>query len=166
MKKVTILSAICFFAVSGVGLARGPMGPCKFNIPYGKWWRTSEVAKKLDLTSQEQQELDNLYVQSQWNMIEVRSNMHKQEFEVEVMLDQEKFDEFACMDRFKKYQEAKAQFMKEQFRFLVKVRKLLGLERYRELKTQSGEAVGCGAHRMKGQGQQGRKGPMQRGMSH
>ncbi len=155
MKKVTIFSLICLLAASGIGLARGPRGMEGLKMPYGKWWRMPEVAKKLELTSEEQQKLDDLFVQSRRRMIDLKSNVQKEGLELEVILDQQDFDESACMDRFKKFQDARTRLANERFRFLIEVRKLLGPDRYRRLKTEFRDRR---VHRMKGQ-QEG-KGPV------
>jgi Spy/CpxP family protein refolding chaperone len=161
MKKVTIFTLICLLAASGIGLAKGPRGMGGLKMPHGKWWRMPEVAKKLELTSEEQQKFDDLFVQSRRQMIDLKSNVQKEGFELEVILDQQNFDESACMDRFKKFQDARTNLTNERFRFLVEVRKLLGLDRYRQLKTEFRDRR---VHRMKGQ--QERKGPIKDRMIH
>ncbi len=161
MKKVTIFALIYLFAVSGIGLAKGPGGMGELEIPHGKWWRMPEVAKKLDLTSKEQQKLNDLFVQSRRQLIDLKSNVEKEKLELEMILDQQNFDESACMDQFKKFEHARANLANERFRFLVEVRKLLGLDRYRQLKTEFRHRR---MHRMKGQ--QERKGPIKDRMIH
>jgi Spy/CpxP family protein refolding chaperone len=161
MKKVTIFTLICLLAASGIGLARGPRGMEGLKMPHGKWWRMPEVAKKLELTSEEQQKFDGLFVQSRRRMIDLKSNVQKEKLELEMILDQQNFDESACMDRFKKFQDARTKLTNERFGFLVEVRKLLGLDRYRQLKTEFRDRR---VHRMKGQ-QEG-KGPIKDRMIH
>lgn len=161
MKKVTIFTLICFLAASGIGLARGPRGMGGLKMPHGKWWRMPEVAKKLELTSEEQQKFDDLFVQSRRRMIDLKSNVQKEKLEMEMILDQQNFDESACMDRFKKFQDARTNLTNERFRFLVEVRKLLGLDRYRRLKTEFRDRR---VHRVKGQ-QEG-KAPIKDRMIH
>lgn len=136
MKKVTILALICFFTTSGIVFATGPCDMTQFHVPRGKWWRMPEVVKKLVLTSEEQQKLDDLYVQSRRTMIDLKSNVKKEELELGIILDQQNFDESACMDRFNKLDSARDKLSNERFRFLVEVRKLLGLDRYRQLKME------------------------------
>ena len=153
MKKVTIFTLICLLAASGIGLARGPRGMEGLKMPHGKWWRMPQVAKKLELTSEEQQKLDDLFVQSRRRMIDLKSNVQKEGLELEMILDQQNFDESACMDRFKKFQDARTNLTNERFRFLIEVRKLLGLDRYRQLKT---EFRNRRVHRMKRQ-QEGKR---------
>jgi len=155
MKKVTMFFLIYLLATPGICLARGHGGMEGLKMPHGKWWQMPEVAKKLGLTSEEQQKLDDLFVQSRRQMIDLKSNVEKEKLELEMILDQQDFNESACMDRFKKFQDARNKLVNERFRFLVEVRKLLGLDRYRQLKTEFRDRRG---HRM--QGQQEGKGPV------
>ncbi len=155
MKKVMLFALICFFAESGIGLARRPAGIGGLTTPSGKWWRMPEVGKKLSLTGREQQKLDDLFVQNRRRLIDLKSNMQKQRLELEQVLDQPNFNEPACMDRFKKFQDARTNLCNERFKFLVKVRKLLGLDRYRQLKTEFRDRRMC-----RTKGEQGRMGPM------
>lgn len=139
MKKVMLFALICFFAASGIGLARGPAGMGGMGgltVPYGKWWRMPEVEKKLSLTGREQQKLDDLFVRNRRRLIDLKTNVQKEKLELEQVLDQPNFNEPACMNRFKKFQDARTNLCNERFKFLVKVRKLLGLDRYRQLKTE------------------------------
>jgi len=161
MKKVTIFSLICLLAAPGIGLAREHRGMEGLKMPHGKWWRMPEVAKKLELTSEEQQKFDDLFVQSRRRMIDLKSNVEKEKLEMEMILDQQDFDESACMDRFKKFQDARTKLANERFRFLIEVRKLLGLDRYRQLKTEFRDRR---VNRMKRQ-QEG-KGPIKDRMIH
>jgi Spy/CpxP family protein refolding chaperone len=161
MKKVTILALICLFAASGIGLARGPGGMVGLDMPHGKWWRMAEVVKKVDLTGEEQQKLDDLFVDSRRRMIDLKSGVEKEMLELEVILDQQNFDESLCMDRFRRFQDARTNLANERFKFLVKVRKLLGPDRYRQLKTEFRHRR---AHGMKGQEEP--KGPIKERMIH
>jgi Spy/CpxP family protein refolding chaperone len=155
MKKVAIFTVICLLAASGIGLAREPHGMGGLKMPHGKWWRMEEVAKKLDLTAGEQQKLEDLFVQSRRRMIDLKSDVEKKRLELEMILHQHDFDESACMDRFNKFQDARANVANERFRFLVEVRKLVGVDRYRQLETEFRDRR---THRMKGQ--QERQGPI------
>ncbi|NVL91068.1 MAG: periplasmic heavy metal sensor [Desulfobacterales bacterium] len=158
MKKVMLFVLICFFAASGIGLAKGPAGmggTGGFTAPSGKWWRTPEVGKKLGLNKKEQQKLDELFIQNRRRLIDLKTNVQKEKLELEQILEQQNFDETACMDRFKKFQGARTNLCNERFKFLVKVRKLLGLDRYRQLKTEFRDRRMC-----RTKGEQGRMGPM------
>lgn len=103
-------------------------------IPPGKWWLMPGVAEKFDLKETEKKELNDLYIQSRRSLIDLKSTLHKERFELDVMLDKETLDEAAVMSQFKKLEAARAKISTERFEVLLKVRKILGHERYQKLK--------------------------------
>jgi Spy/CpxP family protein refolding chaperone len=157
MKKVIIFTLIYFFTVSDISFGQGPNSMGKMKLPMGKWWLRAEVAEKLNLTSEEQQRLDNMFVQSRRKMIDLRSNVQKEKLELDVILNKKDFDENACMNRFKKFQDARTTLANEQFKFLIETRKLLGIERFQQLETEFRDRR---MHPMKGR--QGQKGHIKR----
>ena len=94
-----------------------------------------EVAKKLGLTNDDQKKLDSLFVQNRRKLIDLRGNMEKERLELELILDEEDFNKTACLNQFKKVQDARTNLALERFGFLIEVRKLLGYERFQELKN-------------------------------
>ena len=64
MKKIYLITLFCFVVLSGICLAKHPgMNICHeaVGIPPGKWWQAPDIAKDLNLTTDEQKQLDNLY---------------------------------------------------------------------------------------------------------
>jgi len=119
------------FDAKGVGLGKGGMG-----IPPGKWWKMPRVAEELSLTKEEKEKMDTLYLEHRRGMIDLRGEVARERLEIEHILDSSAFDAAVCMDRFKKLQEASNKVATERFRFLVRVRELLGLERFQKLKEE------------------------------
>ena len=143
MKMVVLLALVFVFAFSGVSMAkkrglegRAP-GPGKGDImPPGKWWKSPQVADKLRLTQEEKEKLDTMFLEHRHQMIDLDANVAKERLELEYLLDSSNFDSAACMERFKKLQEAHVNAATERFKFLVQVRQLLGLERFQQLKAE------------------------------
>ena len=142
MKKITVITFIGFLALTGICLAEGP--PVKREgVPAGKWWRMPGVNKDLNLNDEEQEKLDDLYIENRRRMIDLKSTVDRERLELEQLLDQKDFNESACMDRFKRLQNASTNLSIERFRFLIEIRKLLGYDRYEKLKIKFQE------HRMR-----------------
>jgi Spy/CpxP family protein refolding chaperone len=150
MKRVMIITLTCLLAVSGIGFAKGLGGIGILKMPRDKWWQIPEVAEKLELTGEKQQELDDLFVHNQRRMIDLRNDVQKERFELGLILDQQNFDESACVERFKELQSARTNLADERFKSLIKIRKMLGLDRYRQLRKTFKE------HRMPGMKRQRR----------
>ena len=119
------------FDAKGAGLGKGGMG-----VPPGKWWKMPRVAEELSLTKEEKEKMDTLYLEHRRGMIDLRGEVARERLEIEHILDSSAFDAAVCMDRFKKLQEASNKVATERFRFLVRVRELLGLDRFQELKEE------------------------------
>ncbi len=103
-------------------------------MSYGKWWRIPHMTEQLDLKDTEKKELDQLYVESRRSLIDIKSTLEKERFELDNLMEQTTLDEEAVMERFKKLEKARADLAAERFRFMLQVRKVLGPERYQGLK--------------------------------
>ena len=135
MKKTILMTVVVFFVLSGMSLARDPRPPKdRMSLPPMKWWNIPQVAEKLSLTKEEKQKLDTLYYDQRSRMIDLRSQAAKNRLELEKLFNTEPFDSVACLNSFKKSQEARNTIGLERFRFLLKVREMLGNERFQTLK--------------------------------
>ncbi|MDM8552788.1 hypothetical protein QUF72_22095 [Desulfobacterales bacterium HSG2] len=135
MKKTILFAVICLFAVSGVSIARGQLNMGELTMPPGKWWQMPKMAETLNLSSEEQGKLDKLFVQNRRQLINLKSGLEREKFELELVLDDKNFNETACMNQFKKLQDARANLTAERFRYVIEVRKLLGLDRFQKIKS-------------------------------
>lgn len=111
-----------------------PAVPYGAGMPQGKWWRLPYASEQLDLTDPEKNELDELFVQSHRLMIDLKSTLEREQFELDNLIDRPVLDETSIMDQMGKIQEARASLDAERYRVLLKVRKILGFERYQNLK--------------------------------
>ena len=134
MKRLLCYMLVCFFILSGVSTARDRShSKDGLDLPRGKWWRMPEVAKELNINSDEQAKFDDLYFKYRNQKIDLKSTVEKEQLELERIIEKEKFDESACRDQFQKVIKAKNKVSIERFNFLIEVRKLLGYERFQQL---------------------------------
>ncbi|MCP4348766.1 MAG: periplasmic heavy metal sensor [Desulfobacterales bacterium] len=133
MKKLILITLVCLFWIPDICFAASQTE--NMNLPGGKWWRLPNIAKELKLTPDEQKKLDNLFVTNRRKLIDLKNNVEKEKFELETSLESADFDESSCTALFKKLQDARIKLAEEQFRFVVEVRKLLGLYKYQQLKA-------------------------------
>ena len=141
MRRVVFYTLICFFVLSGISMARdkGYSRDGIDDLPRGKWWRMPEVASELKISSAEQAKLDDLYYKHQNQMIDHKSELKKEQITLEWFIEKETLDESACKDQFQKVLEARNTLSTERYNFLMEVRKLLGYERFLQLKPKSYE---------------------------
>jgi hypothetical protein len=104
------------------------------NIGSGKWWRYPQVSERLNLNEAEISKLDIQFVDSRRKLIKLVSAVKSEQFELDNLLESENLDEKATVKHFDQLQQARTKLANEQFRFLLEIRKILGLDRFRQLK--------------------------------
>ncbi|MEE8541884.1 MAG: hypothetical protein V3S66_09500 [Desulfobacterales bacterium] len=134
MKKIILFTLVCFFTLTGVGFPGMQRDKAGMKLPAGKWWRIPRIVQASNIMPEEQSQLDSLYVQNRRKMIDLKSVLEKELFELELVFDVTSFDADACMDRYRKVQNARTTLALERFKFVVEVRKLMGFERFQQLK--------------------------------
>jgi Spy/CpxP family protein refolding chaperone len=103
------------------------------DMPHGKWWHIPRVVKELNLTDAEIEQLDEAFYKSRLNLIQLKSNVEREQFELENLIDKKTLNEDASLEQYKKVEKARFKLGNERFRFFVNIRKIVGYERFREL---------------------------------
>lgn len=103
-------------------------------VPLGKWWHNPRVSKQVNLNKDEIRRLDESFIDSRRKLIDLKSKLERQRFELENLLERETLNEAAAMEQFKRVESARNRLATERFSFLIQVRKILGFERYQNLK--------------------------------
>ena len=99
----------------------------------GKWWRMASVVKKLNLSDDEVQQLEKAFRESNLKLIQLKSRLEIEQFELENLMDSKSLNDDAINKQYEKLEKARADLGMERFRFLLKVRKIVGNERFQEL---------------------------------
>lgn len=122
-----LLSAALVSAVEGRSVGSA--------VPRGKWWKMPRLAEELNLTDEEKNQLDDLFLDYRRRLIDLKSPMERGWLELDNILEKEDLDEAAAMEEFEKVKVARSNLATERFRFLLDVRRILGSDRYQRLKA-------------------------------
>jgi Spy/CpxP family protein refolding chaperone len=125
-KTVIVFSLLLFYAVPATVMGK--------DIPAGKWWQRSGMVSKLKLTEAEKDALDQKYIESRRKMIKLKNVLESENFELEVLLESEPLNESKTIEQHDRLQKARSDLANERFRFILEVRKIIGLDRFQELK--------------------------------
>jgi Spy/CpxP family protein refolding chaperone len=120
-----ILSSTGFAKMGGHGL-----------LPPGKWWHMPKVIEALKITDDEKTFLDQLFLEKRKAMIKVKSEMQTKKLDMESIMEKEPFNEDDAMQQFESMHTIGQQMWKNKFKFVIEVRKLLGKDRFLQLKSQ------------------------------
>ena len=104
-------------------------------VPAGKWWRVPRLANELNLTDEQQRQLDELHIQNRRRLIELKSNVERERLELGTLLENQTLDEAAAVRQFEKLEKARTRMATERFRYFIQVRRTIGYDRFQRLKT-------------------------------
>ncbi len=135
MKKIILLTIGCFLMTAVTGFADINRSHGSMKLPHGKWWRVPEIMESQKITSEEQNQLDKLYLQNRRQLIDLKGDLQKELLEIEMLFDHADFNRNACAEQYNKVQEARTKLAVERFKFVIQVRELIGLERFRQLES-------------------------------
>jgi len=104
-------------------------------MSHGKWWHIPRIAKELNLTDAEIEQLDEAFYKSRLNLIQLKSNVKREQFELETLIEGKTLNEDAAMGQYKRLEKERTKLGTERFRFFVNIRKIVGYKRFQELMT-------------------------------
>jgi Spy/CpxP family protein refolding chaperone len=126
-KRMLIGMLVCSAMIFGVVQAYADgVGP-------GRWWRSPELSKDMRLTDREKQILDDMFAKNRNALIDLRSDIEKERFKLEDILEKDPVNESAAKAQFRRVEEKREKIALERFNFILDARKVLGPERFRIL---------------------------------
>lgn len=129
MLKRILIGILLVFMISLPDFAGGQ------DIPSGKWWYNQKVVQNLNLTQSEIHQLDELYVDSHRRLIELKNTVEREQFELDALLGEKTVDDAKVRQQFKRLESARTDLADERLRFVIRVREIIGADRFQQLKT-------------------------------
>jgi Spy/CpxP family protein refolding chaperone len=128
LKKVWV-GILLIFMINLPGLATGQ------DVPSGKWWYNPKVVQNLNLTQKEIRQLDQLYVGSHRKLIKLKNAVEREQFELDTLLGKKTVDDAKVRKQFQQLESARTDLANERLGFVIRVREIIGAERFQQLKT-------------------------------
>jgi Spy/CpxP family protein refolding chaperone len=128
LKKVWV-GILLILMINLPGLATGQ------NVPSGKWWYNQKVVQNLNLTQKEIRQLDQAWVDSQRKLIKLKNEVEREQFELDTLLGKKTVDDAKVRNQFKRLESARTDLADERLGFIIRVRGIIGAERFQQLKT-------------------------------
>ena len=104
-------------------------------VPAGKWWYNPKIRKNLSLNKNEIKQLDKLFADSRRKLIRLKSDVEREQFELDQLLSKKKVSDAAVRKQFQKLEHARKNLANERLTFVMGVRNILGSERFQQLKS-------------------------------
>ena len=128
LKKVWV-GILLIFMINLPGPATGQ------DVPSGKWWYNQTIVQHLNLTKKEIRQLDQLYVDSHRKLIKLKNAVEREQFELDTLLGKKAVDDAKVRKQFKQLESARTDLANERLGFVIRVREIIGAERFQQLKT-------------------------------
>ena len=128
LKKAWVV-ILLILMISLPGLAAGQ------DVPAGKWWYNQKVVQNLKLTQKEVRQLDQLYENSHRQLIKLKNAVEREQFELDTLLGKKTVDDTKVRKQFKKLESARTDLADERLGFVIRVREIIGPDRFQQLKT-------------------------------
>jgi Spy/CpxP family protein refolding chaperone len=103
-------------------------------LMHGKWWYDNSIRQELKLTDDETKVLDEKYTESRRKMIDFKSEVEKQRFEMDILLGAQDMDKQKILERYESLEQARRKLSRERFEMFMAIREIIGAERFQELK--------------------------------
>ena len=108
-------------------------GDKQMQVPLHRWWKFPRASEQLNITPEETNKLDALYQKTKEQLIDSGALLQKTMLKLEMQFDSDTFDRNNCLKSFKEAQAARTKLAMDKFEFALKIRELLGKERFEEL---------------------------------
>jgi len=126
-KFLYLLVAMAFLLLPSLSSAK--------DIPPGRWWRVPYFAEQLNITDQQKDELDKLFDHNRDRLADLKKQMEQEKRDLMQMIEQEHLNENAATGQMKQLESTRTILSATRFSYSLEVRKLLGSERFQQLKT-------------------------------
>jgi Spy/CpxP family protein refolding chaperone len=125
----------------GISTTGGPgMGKTiMFRREMGKWWKNSEVAKKLQLNENQVTQLDQIYYDHRMKLIDYGAEMEKEDLKMQTLLDADVPNEGQINSQVDQVLNARGKLEREYTMMNLDLRKVLSVDQWRQLKLIRGE---------------------------
>ena len=118
-----------------LSLVLASLGSAAEDLPPGRWWRIPYFQAQLNLTESQQEDLDKIFDRNRQKLVEVKKSLEQQRSELMTMLEQEHLNETAVKTQMEQVESTRTLLAATRFNYSLEVRKLLGHDRYQELKA-------------------------------
>ncbi len=126
-KSILLCIAVMFLLLPAICHAK--------DIPPGRWWRLPYFSEPLNLTDEQKDELDKLFDHNRSRLSELKNQMEQERAELTKLLEEERhLNENAAVVQMKKLENTRTVLSATRFSYSLEVRKLLGHDRFQQLK--------------------------------
>ncbi len=145
---VALLFPLCLHA-QGPQTTQGPSPSARGKVlvyhgELGKWWRNSDIAKKLQLSEGQVSQLDQIFYDHKVKLIDYGAEMEKQDLKLQTLLDADVPNEGQVEGQVDQVLASRGKLEREFTIMNLDLRKVLSLDQWRQLRSIRGQGGAFG----------------------
>lgn len=120
----------------GEGRVHGLEGPGfpGGGMPMGTWWRNQDTITRIGLTPDQQKRIDDLFLQSRVQLIDLHASLEKQQLLLEPLLNANPVDQPKALSQISKIADTRAELEKTNAKMLLSIRAVLTADQWTKLR--------------------------------
>ena len=118
--------------------------PMERGLPPGRWWNNPEMVQKLNLNSDQQKKMDDIFLQNRLRLVDLTANLQREELTMEPLMSADTLDATKVLAQIDKVAQARAELEKANGRFLVSIRQVLTPDQWKKLQAETPGGRGPG----------------------
>jgi Spy/CpxP family protein refolding chaperone len=99
----------------------------------GKWWKNSQVAEEIGLTSEQANQIEKVFVRTRPALIDLRADLEKKQFALQQALEDKAAERADLERKIEAVEDARVELQKTRARMLLDIRQVLKPEQWRRL---------------------------------
>jgi hypothetical protein len=122
------------FAIAACALLAAPLSMSAQFVPDGKWWKRPRIAAAIELTGDQEKQLDQIFIRTRPKLIDLKADLEKREFEFQTaMEDGATTDRKVIAGRIEAREEARARLQKELTLMVLDMKQVLRHDQWDKL---------------------------------
>jgi Spy/CpxP family protein refolding chaperone len=130
MKKLALTGVL----VAGLVLAGSAARGQGMGVPMGRWWERPQVMEQLGLSQDQKQKLEAITLDGARSMVDLKAAVEKAQIDLRAASDLDPFQPDKVREAFHAMQQARVKLESQRFEMLLKVRGVLTVQQWRQLR--------------------------------
>jgi Spy/CpxP family protein refolding chaperone len=118
------------------GGPEGGPGPGMGMMPHGMWWKKPEIVKDLNITADQQKQLDKILLDSRLQLIQMHATLEEEQVKLEPIMNANPFDQSRALAQISHIADLRADLEKTDARMLLSLRGVLTADQWTKLQTE------------------------------
>ena len=115
---------------------RAERPPFERSMPGGRWWNSPAWVQRLNINSDQQRKMDDIFQQNRLRLIDLNATLQKEEVIMEPLVAADSPDETRILAQIDKVAQARAELEKANARFLLEIRRVLTADQWKKLQSE------------------------------